>query len=143
MKNGKKYVATIIGVVLLVTGLVLLKIVAEPQGIMLTLPYVCIGCGCGLFGGGMGISVKGTDFRNIFKLQSTNIEFEEKDERNRTIAERAKSRAYDMMIFVFGALMLSFSLMGVEVRAIILLVIAYLFVVFYGIFQRCSLLKEM
>mgnify|MGYP003292466781 CR=1 FL=1 len=142
MKNGKKYVATIIGVVLLVTGLVLLKIVAEPQGIMLTLPYVCIGCGCGLFGGGMGSIIGNRTLKNHPEIRKQK-EIEEKDERNRTIAERAKSRAYDMMIFVFGALMLSFSLMGVEVRAIILLVIAYLFVVFYGIFQRCSLLKEM
>lgn len=48
------YAVTIIGLLLLAAGLCLLKMNGNPQGIMLALPYVCIGIGCGLFGQGMG-----------------------------------------------------------------------------------------
>ncbi|HQE70757.1 MAG TPA: hypothetical protein PK071_06530, partial [Atopobiaceae bacterium] len=41
---------------------------------------------------------------------------------------RAKGKAFDMMTFVFGALMLSFALMGVDMIAVLLLVFSYLFV---------------
>ena len=71
------------------------------------------------------------------------IEIEQRDERNTAISNRAKARAYDMMIYVFGALMISFSLMGVELRAILLLVFAYLFVVGWGVYYRCRFEKEM
>lgn len=47
-------VAMILGLCLLAIGLFLLKTIADPQGVMLALPYVCIGVGCGLFGQGMG-----------------------------------------------------------------------------------------
>ena len=141
-KNGWNYVCTLLGVVLLATGLVLLKTIAEPQGIMLSLPYICIGLGCGLFGGGMG-SILGNRMLKKHPNIRKQKEIEEKDERNRTIADRSKSRAYDMMVFVFGALMVAFALMGVEVQAILLLVFAYLFVVFYGIWHRCKLEKEL
>ena len=141
-KNGWNYVCTLLGVVLLATGLVLLKTIAEPQGIMLSLPYICIGLGCGLFGGGMG-SILGNRMLKKHPNIRKQKEIEEKDERNRTIADRSKSRAYDMMVFVFGALMVAFALMGVEVQVILLLVFAYLFVVFYGIWHRCKLEKEL
>ena len=71
------------------------------------------------------------------------IEIEQRDERNAAISNRAKARAYDMMIYVFGALMISFSLMGVELRAILLLAFAYLFVVGWGVYYRCRFEKEM
>lgn len=141
-KNGWNYVCTLLGVVLLATGLVLLKTIAEPQGTMLSLPYICIGLGCGLFGGGMG-SILGNRMLKKHPDIRKQKEIEEKDERNRTIADRSKSRAYDMMVFVFGALMVAFTLMGVEVQVILLLVFAYLFVVFYGIWHRCKLEKEL
>lgn len=142
MKKYQDYVMIGVGLVLLVGGLVLLKAVAEPQGILLTLPYVCVGLGCGLFGGGMGNWIGRRTLQNHPEIRKQK-EIEERDERNRTIANQAKARAYDMMIFVFGALMLSFALMNIELRATLLLVIAYLFVIGYGVYYRCRLEKEM
>lgn len=60
-----------------------------------------------------------------------------------TISNRAKARAYDMMIYVFGALMICLQPDGVELRAILLLVFAYLFVVGWGVYYRCRFEKEM
>ena len=56
---------------------------------------------------------------------------------------RAKAKAYDMMTFVLGALMLSFALMGVELTAVLLLVFAYLFVHSYAVYYRFKYDKEM
>ncbi len=141
-KKRGNYGMVIIGLALLAAGMVLLKTVTAPQGIMLTLPYICIGLGCGLFGGGMGEILGSRTLKNHQKIRKQK-EIEERDERNRTIADRAKAYAYDIMIFVFGTLMISFALMNVELRAILLLVIAYLSVVGCGIYQRCKLEKEM
>lgn len=70
-------------------------------------------------------------------------EIEKNDERNVMIASRAKAKAFDLMTFVFGALMLSFALMEVDLAAVVLLVAAYLFVVGYSIYCRFKFEKEM
>ncbi|MBR2402436.1 MAG: DUF2178 domain-containing protein [Lachnospiraceae bacterium] len=140
-KNSLNYVLIVIGLSLLVGGLILLKTNTAPQGIFLVLPYLCIGWGCGLFGGGMGSLLGNLSLKKHPELKKQK-EIEEKDERNRTISERSKARAYDIMIFVFGALMIAFSLMNVEIQVILLLVFSYLFVTFYGIYQRYKLEKE-
>ena len=71
------------------------------------------------------------------------IEIEQKDERNVAIANRAKAKAYDIMIFVFGALMVSFAIMNVELRVTLMLVFAYLFVAGCGVWYRIKYEKEM
>ena len=48
-----------------------------------------------------------------------------------------------MMTFVFGALILSFGLMGVDMIALLLLVFAYLFVHGFAIYYRFKFDKEM
>lgn len=42
------------------------------------------------------------------------LEIEQKDERNIAISNSAKGKAFDIMLFVYGALMLSFALMQVD-----------------------------
>ncbi len=71
------------------------------------------------------------------------LEINVKDERNVAIANCAKAKAYDMMTFVFGALMISFAIMGVEMREVLLLVFAYLFVQGYAIYYRSKYDKVM
>ena len=70
-------------------------------------------------------------------------EIEVGDERNIRLAEGAKARAFDLMVFVFGALMLIFALMQVDLAAILLLVGAYLLVQGYAVYCRIRLEKEM
>lgn len=132
----------LLGLALLIAGLIMLKTVINPQGVMLALPYVCVGIGCGIFGQGMG-SIIGHKAIKTHPDMEKQMEIELNDERNITIRTRAKAKAYDMMIFVFGALMIAFALMGVDLINIILLVIAYLFVVVYGVYCRCKYDKEM
>ncbi len=142
MKTKKYFVVAAIGLLLLAAGLCLVKTVADPQGIMLALPYVCIGIGCGLLGQGMAnvISQKAIEKNPEIQKQK---EIEVNDERNIAIGNRAKAKAFDVMTFVIGALMLTFALMNIDLAAILLLVFAYLFIQGCGIYYRCKYEKEM
>lgn len=142
MKKAKNYVILAVGVILLITGLYLVKTSSHPGVFMTALPYVCIGVGCGAFGHGMGniISIKIIQKNPDVQKQ---MEIEQKDERNAIIANRAKAKASDIMIFVFGALMIAFALMGVDMIPVLLFVFAYLFVQGYAVYYRCKYEKEM
>lgn len=141
-KIVNSYIQTALGLLLLGIGLYLIKIITDPQGIMVALPYVCFGIGCGIFGGGMGNLISRKVLKGHPEIEKQK-EIEINDERNVTISNRAKAKAYDLMVFVFGALMLSFALMNVGMVPILLLVSAYLFVIGSGIFYRIKYDKEM
>lgn len=132
----------IIGLLLLAVSLYLIKTSNDPQGIMRTLPYVCIGIGCGLFGHGMGNVISERAINSYPELKRQ-LDIEKNDERNVAIANRAKGKAFDMMTFVFGALMLSFALMGIDMVAVLLLVFAYLLVHGFALYYRFKFDKEM
>lgn len=57
------------------------------------------------------------------------VAIEEQDERNIAVNHCAKARAYDMMIYVFGALMVAYALMNADLAVILMLVGAYLLIV--------------
>lgn len=142
MKKSVSWVVTVAGALLIAAGFIMLKQITAPQGVMLVLPYICIGIGCGAFGHGVGnaISQKAQEKDPALKKR---LQIDEKDERNVAIANKAKGRAYDIFVYVFGALMLSFALMGAELYVVLMLVFAYLFVVGCGIYYRCKYEKEM
>ena len=129
-----------LGLLLLAGGLYLIK--TEALGFLQALPYVSIGVGCGLFGQGLGALVSARALQKHPELQKR-MEIEKNDERNAAIADRAKGKAFDVMTFVFGALMLSFALMDVALAPVLLLVFAYLFVHGCALYYRFKLDKEM
>ena len=137
-----KHATIIIGLLLLAVSLYLIKTRNDPQGIRRTLPYVCIGIGCGLFGHGMGNVISERAINSYPELKRQ-LDIEKNDERNVAIANRAKGKAFDMMTFVFGALMLSFALMGIDMVAVLLLVFAYLLVHGFALYYRFKFDKEM
>jgi len=141
-KRWLQSVLGLVGLVLLAVGLYLAKTTDAAEGIMRALPYVCIGIGSGLFGQGMG----GVIERSVLKKHpeiAKQKEIEVKDERNQEISNRAKAKAYDVMVFVFGALMVAFALMNVDLAVVLMLVFAYLFVVGSGVYYRIKLEKEL
>lgn len=133
MNNKSRFVAAA-GAILLAAGIFLLKRDVNLGGIMFALPYVCMGLGCGAFGYGLGGMVNSRVIRNNPQLKRQ-LEIEQNDERNIALSNRAKAKAYDAMLYVFGALMVAFAIMGVEMPAVLLLVAAYLFAVGYFIFH--------
>lgn len=141
MKRWKDAGIAALGVALVVAGLCLLKYGAISQTVQ-ALPYVCIGIGCGLFGQGMGEFIAGRALKSCPEA-AQRLRIEKNDERNLALTYRAKGKAFDRMTFVFGALMVSFALMAVEWTAVILLVLAYLYVHGCALYYRARLEKEM
>ena len=110
--------------------------------VMRTLPFICLGVGAGLLGNGIAQLMQRRALQKDPEL-ARRQEIEVGDERNIRLAEGAKARAFDLMVFVFGALMLVFALMQVDLVAILLLVGAYLLVQGYAVYCRIRLEKEM
>ena len=71
------------------------------------------------------------------------LEIEEKDERNIAIRCHAKGKAFDLMVYVFSALLISFAIMGVDFAAVLLLVFAYLLVIGSFVYHLVKYEKEM
>lgn len=140
--KNNSYILILFGLLLLAVGFYLMKAADSLLQALSALPYVCIGVGSGLFGHGMGNVISDRAILKDTDLKKQ-LDIEKKDERNIAIADRAKGKAFDMMTIVFGALMVSFALMNVDMAPLLLLVFAYLLVHGYSIYYRIRLEKEM
>ncbi|WP_242973941.1 hypothetical protein [Clostridium thermosuccinogenes] len=138
-----KYIAfSVFGFAVLVAGLVGAILLPGAKGVMLTLPYVCVGIGAGIFGGNLGTAIRLHLIRKDPKL-AKRAEIEAKDERNIAISNKAKAKAYDLVQIVFGVLLLAFALIQVDMYVILTLVAADLFIVFSMIYYLNKYQKEM
>lgn len=145
MKNNSvgKYVAlAAFGFILFVAGLALAISLPDAQGIMRTLPYICVGIGSGIFGENLGTAIKNRHLKKDPNA-AKQLEIDTKDERNVAINNRAKAKAFDLMLIVYGALMLAFALMRVDMYVVLAFVAAYLFVVFSMVYYINKYHKEM
>jgi hypothetical protein len=123
-------------------GLMILMLLPDAEGVLKALPYVCVGVGAGIFGGNLGVAIKNkTMLKN--PQAAKQIEIEQKDERNKIISIKAKARVYDLMIYVYAAILLAFTLMQVDMYVILTLVAVYLFFVFTYIYYSAKYHKEM
>ncbi|WP_405107131.1 hypothetical protein MHH28_26465 [Paenibacillus sp. FSL K6-1217] len=141
-KSVTAYIGVVAGLILLAGSLYLIRANPDPEGLMRTLPYVCIGLASGMFGSGMGELIGRRALKNSPAI-AKQMEINKHDERNIAIATRAKAKAYDMMIFVFGALMLALALMETDLTVVLLLVFGYLFTIGYGVYYRFKYDREM
>ncbi len=101
----KYAILTLLGLAVAVAGLALLRL--APASIETPLPYVMLGIGTGVFGWGAGELLKRRAVEGDPAVEKR-LRIEQQDERNRTIADRAKARAYDASLYIFSALMLCF-----------------------------------
>lgn len=141
-RDRKEIVWIVVGVVLWGIAVLLLRQNPGNSGFWRALPYVCLGVGAGLLGQGIGQMVQRKALQSDPEL-ARQQEIEAGDERNIQLAQRAKAKAFDLMVFVFSALLLVFALMGVDLTALLLLVAAYLLVQGYAVYCRVKLEKEM
>jgi len=142
-KSAVKYlIFSLIGFIILALGAFLVKSTRDTQGIMQTLSYILIGIGAGVFGQNLGTAFNIHAMKKAPQVAKQK-EIEENDERNITINSKAKAKAYDLMVMVFGALIVVFALMQVNWTLIIAFVFAYLFIVFSNIYFLIKYQKEM
>ncbi len=139
---GKYIMFTTIGFLLFAAGVTMIVLFQDSAGVMKTLPFICIGVGCGVFGGNLGSAVKLHLLRKGSPA-AKQAEIEEKDERSTAIREKAKAKSYDMMVMVFGALMLGFVLAQADLYVILAFVAAYLFVTATNVYYICKFNKQM
>ena len=142
MKKGNGDLQVLLtGLILMAAGLCLLRCYEAAEGVLRVLPFLLIGLGCGLFGQGAGNMVGKRALKNSSEI-ARQLEIEQKDERNVKISHWSKAKAFDMMTFVYGALMLCFALMQIDFGAVLLLVFSYLFVEGYAVYCRIQIEKE-
>lgn len=125
------------GAVLLIAGGLWLR-----SGVENVAAYLCIGVGAGILGHGLGGWLQERALSKDPEIRRR-LEIETSDERNVILSCRAKAKAYDAMVYIFGTLMLVFALMRVDVAAILLLVAGYLAVCGIGVYYRIRYDKEM
>lgn len=136
--KAKYGIISLLGLAAVVAGFILARMGAG----IAPLPYVLLGVGCGAFGWGAGELLKRRAVEGDPEIEKR-LRIEQQDERNRTIADRAKARAYDAALYIFSALMLCFALMQVELAVILLLVGAYLLVVGISIYYYVKYNREL
>lgn len=141
-KMTSSYFLTVVGLALLAVGLYFIKTIEDPQGTLQALPYICFGLGCAIFGHGMGEIILQHAMRKN-PAAAKQLEIDKKDERNLAITNRAKAKAYDMMVFVFGALITALALMDIDIKMVVLFVFAYIFFLGYNSYYRVKYFKEM
>ncbi len=142
MKRAKNVWLSVLGFALIAAGIYLIRTVPDPQGILRALPFLLVGFGCGIFGHGLG-ELLAKKAAESDPETARRMEIDQTDERNVMIGNMAKAKGYDMMTYVFGALMVSFAVMGASWTVIIPMVIGYLFVHGYAIYFRVKFDKEM
>lgn len=139
----RKLMPAALGLVLIVAGLWTMKQTPVQASSWLTgLGSIVTALGCGFFGNGLGGLMEDWAFSGHPEAKER-MEIEKRDERNVAVSSRAKAKAYDVMTFVFGALMVAFALMNVGLVPIVMLVSAYLFVEITAIWYHARYEKEM
>ena len=142
MKKNAKIVGVVLGAGAAAVGFVLQLTTASYGSFLWVLSAVLIGLGCGAFGHSLGDLLSQKALQSDPEL-ARRIEVEAAYERNVALSNAAKAKAFDQMLYIFGALMLAFVLMQIDLAAILLLVAAYLFIVGCSIYYRSKYEKEM
>ncbi len=136
------YCIAIVGFILFITGIVLVILYTDPEGIMKTLPLICIGIGAGLFGGGLAGAISSRKMQKNPSLAKQK-EIDTKDERNIAITNKAKAMAYNFTLLIFSMLIIFLALVQVETYVTLVFTGAYLLIIFLYIYFISKYSKTM
>ncbi len=137
-KRGANVFFLIVGLLICAAGPLLLWFAPAEEGLLEGLPYICIGVGVGVFGGNLGALLA---YRKPEAMKQTEIE--RKDERNQALANKAKAKAFNVMLYVVAAVNIAFALMQVEAYVVLTLTGIYLFLIGVMIYYLNKYHKEM
>lgn len=146
MKNKnyvlKNILLSFLGVVLVALGLYIYQKTLGMDKTVVVIPYIFIAIGCGILGHFTGNLIQYYSTKNNEELKRQ-IEIEKNDERNVLIAEKSKAKAYDLMIYLFAAMLIIFSLMGADKVQILVLVAIYLSLQIYALYWKSKFESRM
>lgn len=139
----RNLMTAVLGIMLMLAGLWAMKqLPVQENSWLRAICCMLTALGCGWFGHGLAGLVQNRILQPYPEIRQQ-MAIEAADERNIAVAARAKARAYDVMTFVFGALMVAFVFMQVDLVPIVMLVCTYLFVEITGIWYRIRYEREM
>lgn len=149
MKNKnyvlKNILLSFLGVVLVALGLYIYQKTLgmdKMDKTVVVIPYIFIAIGCGILGHFTGNLIQYYSTKNNEELKRQ-IQIEKNDERNILIAEKSKAKAYDLMIYLFAAMLIIFSLMGADKLQILVLVAIYLSLQIYALYWKSKFESRM
>lgn len=146
MKNKnyvlKNILLSFLGVVLVAVGLFIYQKTLGMDKTVVVIPYIFIAIGCGILGHFTGNLIQYYSTKNNEELKRQ-IEIEKNDERNVLIAEKSKAKAYDLMIYLFAAMLIIFSLMGADKLQLVVLVAIYLSLQIYALYWKSKFESRM
>lgn len=141
MNNKKKgYLLSVLGIALIFTALYFFINFRSTENSLFNLTYILLGIGSGIFGHGLGeLIIVYSKNQNLKK----SINIQKNDERTIAINNLSKAKAYDVMIYIFSALIMIMAFMNINPVAVIISVSAYLFIIFTNVFYKIKYNKEM
>lgn len=146
MKNKnyvlKNILLSFLGVVLVALGLFIYQKTLGMDKTVVVIPYIFIAIGCGILGHFTGNLIQYYSTKGNEELKRQ-IEIEKNDERNVLIAEKSKAKAYDLMIYLFAAMLIIFSLMGADKLQLVVLVAIYLSLQIYALYWKSKFESRM
>lgn len=146
MKNKnyvlKNILLSFLGVVLVALGLYIYQKTVGMDKTVVVIPYIFIAIGCGILGHFTGNLIQYYSTKGNEELKRQ-IEIEKNDERNVLIAEKSKAKAYDLMIYLFAAMLIIFSLMGADKLQLVVLVAIYLSLQIYALYWKSKFESRM
>lgn len=142
MKKKKNYIIAAGGLEAAVIALLMYKFIDSPGTALKIIICFLIGAGCIVFGHGVDKLLTEQALKNDPDVQRE-LAIAETDERNVMIRNKAKAKAFDVMRYVLGALLLAFGFMGIDIAFLLLFAAAYIFVIGTGVFLQYKYEKEM
>lgn len=146
MKNKnyvlKNILLSFLGVVLVALGLYIYQKTVGMDKTVVVISYIFIAIGCGILGHFTGNLIQYYSTKGNEELKRQ-IEIEKNDERNVLIAEKSKAKAYDLMIYLFAAMLIIFSLMGADKLQLVVLVAIYLSLQIYALYWKSKFESRM
>jgi len=137
IRSLKELIVVTIGIVFLLAG-VLIIFLANSEGII---AGVCFGLGAGFLSGGIGGAINNLTIQKNPDL-AKQIEIDSKDERNITLGNKAKAKAFNCTLLILAALNIFFAVMQVNVFVILALTASYLLIIIIFIYFLQKYHKE-
>jgi len=114
-----RYIITcVFGAVLIIAGIMLAIFYTAPQGEMQALPFVLVGVGFGISGGGLSFVLSARIMKKDPKI-AKQIQVEENDERNITIEHKARAKTDAFVSMLLWALIIFLAVMQVQLAVIL------------------------
>jgi hypothetical protein len=131
-----------VGLMIMAAGFVLMILFQNVEGILRVLPYLCVGIGTCVFEYNLREFLNKLAFRKNPQAAKL-IEIEVLDERNITIQNKAKAKAYDFMMMIFCAIMPILAIKWRELYILLIFLAAYIYVSFINLYYLKKYQKEM